>query len=297
MQPTLYFKAQFANDFSHVSGNLLKLCLNEGGHLLGWEHLSYLNRLSENKLSENMVTELSIPYVYLASSFFCQDHVFDNDSYNDLEILAPSVFLAAANNRFVNLSSNNAEDIQVITDLLSELMTNFADAMLEEKRWMKDNNKGSAYNHVVGRSSLFLFGYKLVTYLKGEVLDENNLDVFKNFIYFMQCGDDLGDWREDFQANKLTPTLAVAFEKLGSKNVTEEKLEEFIYLSGFYEMRCDYVIDGLNSIIGDVREIFGEGAVSLVGYIEMQIERATAVQNQFKNVKAGISIKNPPEFH
>jgi hypothetical protein len=103
----------------------------------------------------------------------------------------------------------------------------------------------------------------------------------REFVFLMQLGDDLGDWREDFRAGRWTSFLRECFGILGCIPL-EQELEEYVYLSGAYELRLARVVTGLSGIADAFCRI---GQNDLASYISFERNTALDALREFTRIK------------
>ena len=271
-------------DFGEQHEAIYALCINKNGAPVGENHVSCLNELYAPSLASSVIQRLSIPYIYLAASFFCIDHVYDSDEYRHIEILAPSVLIAAATRRLSDVFGHEIE----ITERLLALHNKFLSAMMLEKECMSSEliHKDEEI-HMVNRSYLFIFALEIIATLKSTDINEEDIADIRKFLFWMQCGDEIGDRREDFRARKNTLILKKAYRILGGRPTTEVGLEEFIYLSGFYEENCHEISNNMSKISSDVRKRTGARGDAFASFIERQVQLIDSVRNNFVRIKSG----------
>jgi len=274
-------------DFGATSRSLLDVCLNEDGFALGGEHIGYLDNLFAPPLDPGVRKSLSVAYVYFAASFFCQDRVFDGDSRSKVDTIAPTVLEGAASGRILGVFLQLGLSQVVALDLINDLRLTFFSSMYAEMDWIRQHGNSDCRLHFTGRSELFLFGFRLVSEIKGRSVVDGEISCLRTFIEAMQHGDDIGDWREDHLSGKVTPTLRYAYEEIGSVP-DEAALEEFVYLSGFYEKRCGLVSSMLCDVRERLRELYGSGGESMIAYVDMQIAKLKQVSERFVDRKSSL---------
>lgn len=272
-------------DFGSQFCNMHKLCINSSGAAVGESHVSCLNELYEPVLEQGVVEDLSIPYIYLAASFFCIDHVFDGDEHESIEVLAPSLLISAAIGRLLRLVKSD-----LVIEKVVGLHNRFLSAMLLEKESLaRFDIVAGDRDHMVDRSYLFIFALEMLALVKSINLSSDDVEDIREFLYLMQRGDDIGDWREDYKAAKYTTFLKSAFAKMGATNPSEAELERFIYLSGIYEDECRAISTQMRVVAAGVVARLGFRGDALVAFIERQVERIEFVRGNFVRVKSGMA--------
>lgn len=281
-------EADLAQSFPLHIQRLLPLCL-VGSRPLGGAHVEYLDALVAPRLPVALLSSLAHAYVYLAAAFFCIDHVYDGDPHDSFEVLAPATLVARAIGSITIVAAEFKIPSLALDEKLMEIFSTFNESMIREKTVSIASNKywSDVYDHVTGRSALFVVYFKILNLLKSRPDEEAELELLRQFIYFMQLGDDLGDWRSDFKVGKITPVLAMAFEQASRPFSTEDELEEFVYLSGFYERTATNIADGLQQVRDRLAVVFQADVSGLRAYIDRQIDRVRLVASNFAAVKAG----------
>jgi hypothetical protein len=92
-----------------------------------------------------------------------------------------------------------------VSAALRALLRENAIALLTETRFKEqplaactDEEK----DNIVGRANLFMFLFTYYWDLSDNVESTVLISYLREFVFLMQLGDDLGDWREDFRAGR-----------------------------------------------------------------------------------------------
>jgi len=282
--------AQGQNDFGQMWSVLSVLFFNIHGWPVGITHVSYFDQLFDPALDENDLSDLTVIYVYLAAAFFCVDHVCDGDTKNIIEPLGSHLLLAKAIRRLEIISSRQAGLSDSPADLVGDLFVEFTQAMIAEKHAKSQHrplSEADERRHVVGRSWLVIFMIKIVRIVKQLPPSNDNEEVCKDMIFYLQLGDDWGDWREDYRSGNWSTFLRDCVQHMGRPPKDENELERFIYLSGAYERWGKLIMEGLHSVAQRLQEMHGERAQGLLTVVNRCHDQAKAVILNFENVKAG----------
>lgn len=267
------------------------VCFSDLGWPYGLTHVAHFDSLSKPLLREDVRDRLTVAYVYLATTFFCLDHLYDSESHNDFEIPAIALLSSKALERICNTLST--EDIDSLPALgeTSQLFTKFTSAMLLERQMKTQHNIREACSerdHIIGRSWLVIFMYRIIQKMKRMPADTITQNILEDMVYFFQLGDDWGDWRDDYRAGNLTPFLRRCIKEMGKQPRDEHELERYIYLSGAYEKEGLMVYDGLKGIERRLVHRYGEGTTGLRTMVAHCGSLAESVVRNFERVKAGV---------
>lgn len=279
------------SDFGPLWSQLAPLCFNEYGWPVGVTHVSHFDALDPTPLGPETLDGLTIAYTYLATAFFCLDHLYDGESRNDFEALAIALLIPRAITKVAVAMARSGLDHEDAAGLTADLMLKFCDAMVHEKSAKSQMTLLDSHMeryHMVGRSSLVLYIYKIVAQIKGIPLDATAEHIFEDMIWVLQMGDDWGDWRQDYRSGNLTPFLRRCIRDMGRNAASEEELERFVYLSGIYEAEGKKIADGLRDIESRLSNHFGEPSRGLRAIVARCREQAEIVAGNFERIKSGL---------
>ncbi len=264
--------------------------INSENNIVGFGHVDLIDSLAQPKLAVEDLALLREAYVCLTAALFATDRLIDDQSaLPNQDILLSQVCVTRACEVLAGISGGSIAKpiLKEITDLFRTNRT----SLLAEAQTRNDPRGAKNFEaHAVSafeRGYLFFAAYKIVAAIKGREVSEMFKTFCKTFIYFMQEGDDLGDWREDLLNNRYTPLLQrCIFETNGKTSI--DVVERHIYLSGFYEREANRVLRGLL----DAREYFGQipeiqETDSMNYFIDKQIYRLKSVLENFHLVKQG----------
>lgn len=292
-----WLDSQGKRDFGSLWPDLKPVVFQVDGWPIGVTHVTYMDRLFEPALSEVQVEHLTLGYVYLAIAFFCIDHVWDGDVLQGIEPLAGPLMLAVAEKHLGRSAGPPSKLGQL--DALCDLLARFSSAMLVERALHKGARSltdDEEREYVVGRSALIPFMVNQVLMAKGLPPDESATQLFESAVFYLQMGDDWGDWREDFRIGNQSTFLRLCASRVGSSWDTEAKLERFVYLSGIYEEWGQRVAKGLQTVIDAFQLRFGDQAEALVALLLRHCQRVEAQVEVFRSVKAGLEPQPIPRL-
>ena len=108
------------------------------------------------------------------------------------------------------------------------------------------------HESIANRSNCFFLLYQLATLLAQRPYCIQTVALLKDYAFYVQLADDLGDWRIDHQKQNYTSFLRQCFFDCG-RLLSLGELEEYIYLKGKYETRLLQLISGLKQLINKLR--------------------------------------------
>ena len=286
-----WFEPFGQQDFGAHWNAIRPLCINEAGWPFGIMHIGHFDGLETPHLESHTADELAIAYVYLATCFFCMDHLYDHESKNDFEILATSLCLERATARISNALQKLNLDVSVGHIEIAKLLHKFTEAMVLERKIKSSielHDESLERSHTIGRSWLVIFAYRLIQQIKGRPVVVQAQALLEEGIYLLQLGDDWGDWREDFRSGNWNTFLRRCFFDIGRLPKHEGELERYIYLSGAYEQQGRMISRGLKKVASGLAKIYGQRGRGFNSVIELCRARADAVVQNFERVKRGL---------
>ncbi|MGJ5619447.1 hypothetical protein [Sulfitobacter sp. MF3-043] len=280
-------------DFGDGLDEFFSLCMNERNFPLGSKHPEYLDRLFVVSITKTQFDHFLVAYIYLAAATFAMDRICDgqSDSISDClgipELLIKGkTHLSDAFGTAENLPQDFNADFAI-----SALFSEFRNAMKTEERLRATkliHSESAEFENLTDRSVLFVEAYKWLSLLRGNMPEEQDVDLLRVFVFYMQRGDDLGDWREDYLIGNATYFLRRCFEHIGSE-CSEAELESFVYFSGAYEQEAKLIIGGLLEIQEQL--VRRPQSAHLSAFVDRQRMRAVKVLSNFERAKAGGSSR------
>ncbi len=146
------------------------------------------------------------------------------------------------------------------------------------------------YASIVGRSDWSLFLYRVLRILSGAHEVPDITPLLSEVILYIQLGDDLADWREDYLAGRWTSFLRSIFILKG-RVLGLSELEEQVYLGGIYERQMATLVNGLSGILTRLRSIDGLSSNLLQEFIKFY--REIFLRDLYKVV--GVKISTPDQ--
>ena len=296
--PNHLLKNWLEEDFPDFSDKLYPLCLNGAGtEPIFFSHPLFAQRSARLAASDLFHDRVHRAYVYLASYYFCVDAIIDDHARSGTYGEAPGQIatflgpLLSASTHLFSLAVKEqfpGKEADVLEDL-RELLRENAIGLLTEKRFKEQPlaaRTDEEKDNVVGRANLFIFIFRYYWTLSNNCNLYPLISYLREFVFLMQLGDDLGDWRADFRAGRWTSFLRECFGVLDRIPI-EQELEEFVYLSGAYERRLARVINGFSEII-DVFTRVGQN--DLASYISFERDAALDGLREFTRVKVELGV-------
>lgn len=295
-------KQWLSYDFGSDSEELLPLFLAlHSDRPLYLSHLPIvLHTLRAHHLEGSQLDELNAAYVYLTSSFYCVDALVDGhpqlDRNSSIELIATALplFISAACKhlqRAVLPDSNCRSDMLI--SLAHESLLELRNATKSESEFCSNIERrvdfGQEAFHLAGRSATIIFLFKAVGYLANIEVDSRILNCLRSILIAIQLGDDISDWRSDFNAGKWTPFLRQCSATGARKLIDFERL---ILIDGQFEIALADVGKRLMTSldyfpVDRYSPTFLKKFIeSQVGKVKLEIQRAIV-----EKMKAGVSYE------
>lgn len=172
-------------------------------------------RPQADRLEPSIIEDLHAGYVYLVAAIFCMDALVDEHPRGVLNSGKPLGEIAKAGYLFLTggllrikrsaMSAGLSAD--AVDKELSLVIAENMSALTEEKKLHEKPFEPRLYDdypNVVGRANILLYLFSLVGQMTGISSSPSMQSALSDFIFFLQMGDDLGDWREDYANNRPT---------------------------------------------------------------------------------------------
>ena len=281
------FREEIAHLFPRHVESVLRVVLNEVGAPLGYRHVEYLDSWSSPGLDASIARDLRTAYVLLASVVFAIDRLWDEQSQSEDDILYPSFLTLSAAKILSAIESRSG--VHELVDAFLNSFDVFSLAMKMERsaRISRNVDRHVDRNHLVNRSRLFIGLFEGICRLKGRPPLDAEIRILEEFLFWMQRGDDLGDWREDYRTGHNSYFIRLSIQAHGERPATEAEMEEYVYLSGAYEEEAKRIINGLHNIETVVRTgSAGTTAnVAFAAFVEKQRRSIDQVLSEFRSTK------------
>lgn len=302
-EPFETMRIWLVEDYPEHAAVLLKLCADDNGQQpllfdqvelatdFYWPH--------SEKIPRSALNEFHAGYSYLAAGLFCLDAVIDGHPRGIANGDVPRDEVARATLLFftgslIRLSrALHLADCEVATTLsafqkmVSQNMLALRDESLFQENPLEPNVEAE-FGNIVGRANIFVFLFRIVALLSGRKCTQPLENALQSFLFYLQLGDDVGDWREDFLACRHTSFLRSCFYSIG-KIPDLGSLEQHIYLSGAYEKRLAFIVKGLISVRDQLREA-GGSEKKLFAYVESQMSLSMQGIKDFVECKKRLAI-------
>jgi hypothetical protein len=264
--------------YPNESDKLIKLCYHGLAEPLGYYHPEMVQHLMGVDLEKERMLNLRLGYVFLSSYYFLLDAVVDEHLDNSDHCLYLTHLLSLAWDHFSEIFiSAPPEQFSSFKRSFHELIHGNAKAIIDERDTFKSPlhySEEYEYESIVGRSNSSLVLVEILnclsTVCKTQTADIKK--IVKDFAFYVQLGDDLADWRQDYHSCKYSGFLRELFSA-NSRILTEEEVEEAIYLSLVFENRCIKIINGLRHISSTLQQKYPGSGNALNLLIENHIAR------------------------
>lgn len=242
---------------------LKTLCQKGSEALLGYDHVDILGALAGLKTGDPLLERLRMPYILLSSHYLLLDDVIDRHLAKEDDALYSShLLLMAYSEIFLSLNADTPDEIK------SDLVIRMANRVFEnayavrqeikQRTGLYQPNKDENYQMIAGRSNSTIQFYEILCLLTGRTPEEHIIHLLTELIYYLQLGDDLGDWNKDFQRNNFTPLIQECFLHLPAEKHSEiSSIEEVLYTGGVYEKYVAQIVNNLDKIKTEFMEIKG----------------------------------------
>lgn len=241
-------RSHLASIYPNDVPQLHALCVHRINYPLGFEHPKALAQMFDANINNEAFEELRLGYVYLCAYYFLLDATVDEHLSEKNAPLYLTHLLSASCSLFTNAClKSRPEALSDTHRLLFEHISQNANAIkleiLLNDTPLKDTPDQN-YKSIIGRSNAVMFLYSILSFLSNKSTDEQIVSILNDIVYYIQLGDDLGDWRKDYDGKRWTPFLRACFRRKG-RLLNIQELEEEIHLTGFYEEYMANVINGL----------------------------------------------------
>lgn len=236
--------------FPNDAPDLMRLCIRND-FPLGYNHPDLALELVDAVIPEKALADLRVGYVFISAYYFLLDSVADKHLENDSDLVYLSHLLSGAITLFQeSVFLCCPSRLQTVTRLLCSHISENAAAMtleanLQTDAFNDDHDKDRA--SIIGRSNSALLLYHILYVITDKEPDPQIIACVSDLIYYVQLGDDLGDWEKDFIAKRWTSLLRTCFKRKG-RILSVEELNREIFVTGVYEEKLSIIIHGLDSV-------------------------------------------------
>jgi len=266
---------------------ILRLSLNDVDPLpFGYYHIDFWLEICP-PLNERLKEDARVFYVLLCAYYFLQDAYVDEHLDSKFDVLYLAHLLSGAwyffDKTCRELTPDKKEEIS--KKLLTYISKN-AKAVKDEYLFQKELLMPSEeeYESIVGRSNPFVFIYELFSALADKPVEPHVMKLCSDDVFLLQLADDLGDWREDYQAGRYTSVIRTCFAKKG-RFLTEKEIEEEMFFGGVYEQQAAKIISGLDKLISQLETDSYQPYNKFKDFVESQRERVYQVLVEWISVK------------
>jgi hypothetical protein len=258
---------------------LLGLCLRDRGRLWGHDHVEILAEVAGLPDDDPAIPRLAVPYVLLSTHYFLLDAAVDGHAEDPTAILATTQLLflvATLVGEVVLVRVPPADRPPLLARVADRLAENAAAVRIELERrrgWEPpdelDRRAGA------GRSNSTLLFYDLLCALAGGRPDPAAEALFGDLLYYLQLGDDLGDWRGDLETGNHTMLIRECAARLPPDSARDPaSIERELLLGGCYELYTSRLINQLDGVLAELRALRHLRTTRLQAYVLTARERA-----------------------
>lgn len=268
-------------DYPFDADTILKLCLNEVGFPSGYYHIDILLDALKVDFPDYKKEELRIVYIYLTAYYFLLDSTIDGH----IEVKEHNLFLThlltgaiCRLSKFLNtyFPEKFNECFNLLLTKISENAAAVKNEYKHKENPFEPSERGELEN-IVGRANSSVFLLELIGIVTNNHISNNLRNIIYEFLYFMQLGDDLGDWRIDFEQKNYTSFLRLCFARLKIIPKEIHQLESFVYGSGIYEERAINILKGFDCVLKNINSSY----FKLEEFILKQRDRLNTVLTDF----------------
>jgi len=250
------FRKSIQEDFPKDKSNIFRLCINGMGLPVGYSHIDILLDSLNVKINKVLTEELRVGYIYLSGYYFLLDSIIDEHIENKEDCLYLTHLLSAAIYRFskyvyLNYPTKSDKYINLLLTKISENAAAIKEEITYKSKPLQPKERDE-FNNIIGRANSTFFLFELISITSNKVISDKLKNIIYEFVYYMQLGDDLGDWRIDFKRKHWTSFLRVCFRKLGKIPKSLVTLEDFVYSSGIYEERSVNILKGFDKLLEQI---------------------------------------------
>lgn len=240
----------------------IKIMSEKGGDSLwGYDHIDILGALAGFETRHPILDRLRLPYVLLSSHYFLLDDTIDHHLLQEDDVLYSTHLLFLVYSQ-VFLFTENSISEQAKTEFLqriAKLISENASAIrleIRQRAGFYKPSKDENYQMVAGRSNSTIQFYEILCFFAGKETNNKVISLLSDLVYYLQLGDDLGDWSQDFKRGNFTPLLQECFQQLPvDKRNDFSAIESVLYTSGIYEQYVAQIVNNLDRIKSQFLEL------------------------------------------
>src|SRR6267154_1156613 len=225
----------------------VKFYLSESGYPYGFSHPDVLADITGGDLDAETQQDLRMGYVSLCAYYFLLDSIIDSHLENITDAVHLTPLISSACLSFVQVCKRLAPNhLDILTNfILTSVGENSAALSQEKHLWASplEVSEHNEFESIIGRSNAFILLYKTLCLVTDKQFEPEIESLLKDLLFYFQLADDIGDWREDYRAGRFSSFLRHIFFSQG-RLLDEQRLDEQVYLGGFFEAQTSKVIRG-----------------------------------------------------
>lgn len=285
-----------AEDFGRDNDRFFEYCIGGSDKRpLYLTHLPIaLSFLEVDFIGLSDIENINAGYVYQIASYYAIDAIVDKHKMQYCETeyleLAPDIscLSLASRNRYSKVIQKYVPEKKGKFDELFLQCQLVNSQSINQEIYFRNKptitfNKKDEFLSMWGRSNPFLFLFEYFDLIStSESLLDKDRSIIKELLYYLQWGDDIGDWREDFNREKWTPFLRKSIRNF-NLIPSEKQLEEEIYLSGIYEEEFVNINKNFKKLINELRGV--KRKQKLIDFIFTSYQKIEILLNSFNEIK------------
>lgn len=275
--------------FPNEANNLAELCHRDETGFLGDFHIDVFAELSDFDENSSIVARLKIAYILISNLYFLLDATVDGHLRHPSDVLYTPhlVFLTLT---FIYEIADEMdltkEQKRELSRIISQKMSANAKAVKNEMMYRSQDVNSHDYQSIVGRSNSTILFYEIMSYLQKQEPNIQVKQILNDIVYYMQLGDDLGDWKKDLAEGNYTPLLQECFKRIPNAKKHELSLvEQELYINGVYEEYVSQIINGFDRLYTQTTSLKGISVTKLCAYIEKKRKDAYGLLEEMLKTK------------
>lgn len=255
-----FVRRRLSTLFPNDAETLLKFCLRLVPPGLGFDHVDILAELVPNPIEPSLKDDLRIGHALLTAYYTLLDSLVDGH----LDEQQQGVYLTHLLGGALLLFSRVCDQVdgdrarRIEETIRAHISENARSVLLEIQLRAQPliASHEEEYASIVGRSNSALLLYRTLRILSGGHNVPDITALLSDLLFYIQLGDDLVDWKEDYLAGRWTSFLRSVFILKG-RVLGWSELEEQVYLGGLPEKQLADIINGLSGISTRLRSMCG----------------------------------------
>ena len=253
---------------------LKALCQKGSESLLGYDHIDILGALAGLELGDPILDKLRMPYILLSSHYLLLDDVIDHHLIQEDDVLYSTHLLFMAYSQMFLSFNINASEQSKAESIRRMARRIFENALairqeIKQRTGFYQPSKDENYQMIAGRSNSTIQFYEILCFFAGKSPNDNIVNLLTDLVYYLQLGDDLGDWSQDFKRGNFTPLIQECFRHIPVEKRNDfSSVEAILYTGGIYEQYVAQIVNNLDKIKSQFMEIKGVNVHPICEWID-----------------------------